>query len=86
MAIFRVKALRKENLKRDYKGNYRKAFDGSYDNFFGVTKMYQTSECVELILHTDINTIDECANILLEKAIKGIAVQKNKDENGCVGR
>lgn len=52
--------------KRDYKGNYSKAFRGLYDNFVGVTEPYQESGHVELNLHTGIDSIEECSRILFE--------------------
>jgi len=74
--------------ERDYKGNYKKAFRGLYDNFVGVTEPYQVSGHVELILRTDKNTIDECASILLEKTKKFLAaeIEKDKVKNGYAGK
>jgi len=54
--------------RRDYKGNYEKAFHGLYDNFVGVTKPYEVSRDVELTLHTGKDTVEECSRILLEAA------------------
>lgn len=55
--------------KRDYKGNYVKAFKGLYDNFVGVTEPYQVSENVELILDTDKDDVEKCSKVLLEEAV-----------------
>ena len=48
---------------RDFKGNYKKAFDGEYDNFIGVTEPYEESE-PELIIETDKNSIDVCQKLI----------------------
>ena len=65
--------------KRDYKNNYEKAFKGLYDNFVGATEPYQVSDRVELVLHTDNNTIEECADILFKK-VKDFLSLKAKEE------
>ncbi len=52
--------------KRDYKGNYRKAFDGNLQNFVGVTEPYQESNNTELTIETASKTINECAKILFD--------------------
>ena len=58
--------------KRDYKGNYKKAFNGNFDCFIGVTEKYQESDNPELILHTDIQNVGECSEILTREVIKFI--------------
>lgn len=62
--------------KRDYKGNYQKALNGLLDNFIGVAEPYQVSEDVELVLHTDRNTVDECVDLLFKKVKEFLAIQK----------
>jgi len=57
--------------ERDFKGNYKKAFDGEYDNFVGVTEPYEEST-PELIIETDKNTINECQKLIFYKVRKYI--------------
>lgn len=55
--------------QRDYKGHYKKAFAGEYDNFIGVTEPYEESDKVELTLNTGYQTMQECSQILLEASL-----------------
>jgi len=55
--------------KRDYKGHYKKAFAGEYQNFIGVTEPYEESDSVELILDTASMPIKKCSEILLEAVL-----------------
>ena len=54
--------------KRDYKGHYTKAFDGSIGDFVGVSMPYEASENPELTLDTANDSVDDCARSLLECA------------------
>jgi len=54
---------------RDYKGNYKKALAGECDNFIGVTEPYEESEHPEMVLHTDHEGIEQCAQELFEKVM-----------------
>lgn len=65
--------------QRDYKGNYRKAFQGLYDNFIGVTEPYQESENVELRLDTAALTIKESSRVLLESSLDFIYNRAKKE-------
>ncbi len=58
--------------KRDYKGNYQKAYDGLYDCFVGVTDEYQVSDKPELILKTGVERVEESSKILLKEAMNFI--------------
>ncbi len=53
--------------ERDYKGHYRKAYDGLYDNFIGVTEPYEKSDNPELILDTANRTIEDCLTTLVAR-------------------
>jgi adenylylsulfate kinase-like enzyme len=55
--------------KRDYKGNYDKAFKGLYSNFIGVTEPYQKSDKVELCLNTEKNSVEESAQLLFKSTV-----------------
>lgn len=52
--------------KRDYKGNYEKAFYGEYENFVGVTEPYQTYPEVDLVLPTGKMSVTDCSKLLFE--------------------
>jgi len=56
--------------QRDYKGHYRRAFAGEYDNFIGVTEPYELSEAPEKIINTAELTIEECSKILLNETLR----------------
>ena len=55
--------------QRDFKGHYKRAFNGEYETFIGVTDEYELSLQPELTLRTDIKSIDECSEILFKKTI-----------------
>jgi adenylylsulfate kinase len=54
-------------MVRDVKGMYEKALAGEIKNFTGVDDPYEEPENPELILDTDKESIDECAQRVLEK-------------------
>ena len=56
--------------KRDIKNQYKKALDGQYDCFPGVTEKYEMSNFPELIIDTEKNDIKESFNILLREVKK----------------
>lgn len=68
--------------RRDYKGQYRKAFSGIYDNFIGVTEPYQLSDQPDLTLDTANGTKEHCSKVLLAhvlaflRSVNGAAVPK----------
>lgn len=56
--------------RRDYKGHYKKALDGTIADFVGVSSAYEVSENPELTLDTANQKVDECARILLDHATR----------------
>lgn len=54
-------------MKRDIKGMYRKAMAGEIKNFTGISDPYEEPENPELILDTDKETVEECAQKVLHK-------------------
>lgn len=58
-----LKCTAEDCANRDFKGHYKKAFAGEYEDFIGVTEPYEESE-PDLILDTATNSIDECADKL----------------------
>jgi len=55
--------------RRDYKGQYSKAFQGLVDNFIGVAEPYQRSDKVELVLNTAEESVEKCAQVLFRSAM-----------------
>ena len=57
-------------VKRDYKGHYKKALNGEYGNFTGVTHPYEKSEHPDLVLNTEECSAEECSQKLLKAVLK----------------
>ncbi len=57
---------------RDYKGHYKRAYKGekNYELFPGVTDPFEVSDNIDLVLDTDLLSIEKCSEILLEKTLK----------------
>ena len=59
--------------RRDTKGLYAKAIAGEIDNFTGISSPYEEPENAELVVETDIHTVDELVEqIVLELKRRGI--------------
>jgi bifunctional enzyme CysN/CysC len=59
--------------RRDTKGLYAKAMAGEIDSFTGISSPYEAPENAELVVETDIHTVDEIvAQIINELKIRGI--------------
>jgi bifunctional enzyme CysN/CysC len=59
--------------RRDTKGLYAKAIAGEIDNFTGISSPYEEPENAELVVETDIHTVDELVDqIILEMRRRGI--------------
>jgi adenylylsulfate kinase len=54
-------------MKRDVKGMYQKALEGKIKHFTGVDDPYEEPEHPELILNTDVETVEESVNKVLQK-------------------
>ena len=63
-----------ECAKRDFKGHYDKAFSGELTNFIGVSEPYEESDECDLILHTGVESIDTCSELLLRKIKQMISI------------
>jgi adenylylsulfate kinase len=57
-------------MKRDVKGMYQKAREGTIKHFTGVDDPYEEPENPELILDADTETIDECVEKVVEKLVE----------------
>ena len=59
--------------RRDTKGLYAKAMAGEIDNFTGISSPYEEPENAELVIETDIHTVDELVEqIVLDLRQRGI--------------
>lgn len=67
-----VKADAKTCAGRDPKGLYKKAYSGEIKNFTGVSAPYEVPENADLILDTEKNSAEECAQMLVNAAVKAI--------------
>jgi adenylylsulfate kinase len=54
-------------MKRDVKGMYKKALEGKIKNFTGVDDPYEEPEDPELIVNTDIESVEESVAKVLQK-------------------
>jgi len=54
-------------MKRDVKGMYKKALEGKIKNFTGVDAPYEEPEHPELIVNTDIESVEESVAKVLQK-------------------
>jgi adenylylsulfate kinase len=54
-------------MKRDVKGMYQKALEGKIKHFTGVDDPYEEPEHPELILNTDVESVEESVNKVLQK-------------------
>lgn len=63
-----------ECAKRDFKGHYDKAFSGELANFIGVSEPYEESDECDLILHTGVESINACSELLLRKIKQVISI------------
>ena len=61
-----VKADVETCKERDYKGAYAKALSGEYQNFPGVDDVYEEPQHAEIIIDTDILTVDESAKQIVQ--------------------
>ncbi len=62
-----VKCPVKICMKRDVKGMYQKALEGKIKHFTGVDDPYEEPENPELIVNTDIESIEESVSKVLQK-------------------
>lgn len=68
--------------ERDRKGHYKKALDGTIDDFVGVSMSYEVSDHPELTLDTAHRPVDECAWTLLDHASRFFGRGHKKGHTG----
>ncbi len=52
--------------QRDYKGAYKKALSGEYQNFSGVNDVYEEPQHAEIVIDTETMSADEAAQIIIK--------------------
>ena len=57
-------------IKRDIKGLYTKALSGEIGNFTGISSPYETPENPEITVDTQMHTLSEITNLLLDRLKK----------------
>jgi len=60
-----VKASLEECIKRDVKGMYQKALAGEIKNFTGIDDPYEAPPSPELVVDTDVESVDESVEKVL---------------------
>ena len=65
---------------RDPKGLYKKARKGEIKNFTGIDDPYEAPEKPEVVINTDKQTVNECAEAILEYLIKEDIVGEENNE------
>lgn len=61
-----VKAELESCKKRDYKGAYEKALKGEYENFTGVSDIYEEPQHAEIVIDTDKTSAEEATKIIIK--------------------
>lgn len=61
-----VKCSVEECIRRDPKGLYKQALQGEISNLTGLQDVYENPENAELILDTEILSVDECVQRIVE--------------------
>ena len=64
--IVYVKADIETCKKRDHKGAYAKALSGEFKNFPGVDEVYEEPEQAEVVIDTDVTSVDNAVEIIVK--------------------
>lgn len=64
--VIYVKTKLETCKSRDYKGAYKKALMGKYQNFTGVDDVYEEPQHAEIVIDTDKLCVDEAVEIIVE--------------------
>ena len=65
-----VKADVESCKKRDYKGVYEKALKGELQNFTGVNDVYEEPQHAEIVIDTDVMSVDEAVELIVKTVKK----------------
>jgi len=63
--IIYIKADLQTCINRDHDGKYAKAFEGVYENFTGVSDVYEEPKNAELTIDTDTVSVEEASKIIV---------------------
>jgi adenylyl-sulfate kinase len=66
-----------ECINRDPKGLYKLALDGQINDFTGINSPYEPPQSPDLHLHTDVNSIDECMQLIKNYLINKMKFAEN---------
>jgi len=61
-----VKCPLEECIKRDPRGNYKKALTGEIPNFIGVSQPYEEPENSEIVVETNKENLTQCLNKIID--------------------
>lgn len=75
-----TKCSLKECIRRDPKGNYKKALAGEIKNYTGIDDPYQEPENPQVVVQTDKETPQECAQKILDKLIERHYLKKHQQD------
>lgn len=62
---------------RDVKGLYKRARKGEVKNFTGIDSPFETPQHPDLEIRTDVNSIEECHNQLVDKIISKVKLENS---------
>ena len=65
-------------IERDVKGLYKKALSGEIKNFTGISDPYEEPENAEITIHSDSETPEASARIILDKMVEFGYVDKER--------
>ncbi|NRY60055.1 adenylyl-sulfate kinase [Clostridium beijerinckii] len=67
-----VKASMNACIKRDPKGMYKKAIEGQIKDFTGISSVYEVPENPDIVIDTELLTVEESVRIIYENIKKNI--------------
>ncbi len=72
-------------IERDEKGLYTRALAGELPNFTGVTAPYETPQHPEVIVRTDLDSVETCIDKILQGLVN-VGYLKSEDLSGFSGQ
>lgn len=70
-----LNASARECAQRDFKDNYRKAYEGALDNFIGVSEKYEESnENVDLVVDSGKESIEYCSDLVAKHVLEFLEI------------
>jgi len=71
-----VKASLETCIARDPKGFYKKAMNGEIKNYTGIASGYEAPDHPELMLDTDVDSVDGCVKKLIQLAVSAGVIKE----------